>query len=123
MSDLFKLARNIPLRWGGAHPALMAHQVLGDLPVLGAIFTITVPTGGDGSTVNVGHYSRSGHERTFASINAAAYRGLIYFSLIINWTDAEGGTVAEVLPAFGATSMTIFIWLRDELGNCDHFSI
>jgi penicillin G amidase len=63
-------------RWGEAHPALMAHQVLGDLPVLSAIFTITVPTGGDGSTVNVGHYSMSGHEQPFASINAAAYRGL-----------------------------------------------
>jgi beta-lactamase class A len=47
----------------------------------------------------------------------------VYFSLIINWTDAEAGPVAEVLPAFGATSMTIFTWLRDELGNCDNFSI
>jgi hypothetical protein len=43
--------------------------------------------------------------------------------LIINWTDAQAGLVAEVLPAFAATSMTIFTWLRDELGNCDHFSI
>jgi beta-lactamase class A len=47
----------------------------------------------------------------------------VYFALIINWTDAEAGPTAEVLPAFAATSMTIFTWLRDELGNCDHFSI
>jgi beta-lactamase class A len=47
----------------------------------------------------------------------------VYFCLIINWTDAEAGPVAEVVPAFGATSMTIFTWLRDELGNCDRFTI
>jgi penicillin amidase len=63
-------------RWGEAHPARMAHPVLGDLPVLGSIFSITVPTGGDGSTVNVGHYSMSARERPFANTHAAAYRGL-----------------------------------------------
>lgn len=47
----------------------------------------------------------------------------VYFSLIINWTDAEAGPVAEMLPAFATTAMTIFTWLRDELGNCEHFSI
>jgi hypothetical protein len=29
----------------------------------------------------------------------------------------------EVLPSFAATSMTIFTWLRDELRNCDRFSV
>ena len=47
----------------------------------------------------------------------------VYFSLIINWTDAEAGPVAEVQPTFLTTAMTIFTWLRDELGNCDRFSI
>jgi hypothetical protein len=47
----------------------------------------------------------------------------VYFALIINWTDAEAGATAEVLPAFAATSRTIFTWLRDELGNCDRFTI
>jgi len=42
----------------------------------------------------------------------------VYFSMIINWTDAEAGPVAEVLPRFATTAMTIFTWLRDELGNC-----
>jgi penicillin G amidase len=63
-------------RWGEAHAARMEHPLLGDLPVLGGIFSITVPTGGDGSTVNVGHYSMSARERFFASTHAAAYRGL-----------------------------------------------
>jgi beta-lactamase class A len=47
----------------------------------------------------------------------------VYFCLIINWTDAEGGTSAEVQPAFLETGMTIFTWLRDALSNCERFSI
>jgi beta-lactamase class A len=42
----------------------------------------------------------------------------VYFSLIINWTDAQGGTVAEEQGHFAAAVMKIFTWIRDELGNC-----
>jgi beta-lactamase class A len=47
----------------------------------------------------------------------------VYFSLIINWTDAEGGTTADEGPAFAAASMQIFTWIRDELSNCREFSV
>jgi beta-lactamase class A len=42
----------------------------------------------------------------------------VYFSLIINWTDGEGGVVADVLPEFTERSTKIFTWIRDELGSC-----
>lgn len=42
-----------------------------------------------------------------------------YFSLMINWTDAEGGSVAEVGGPFGASCMRIFTALRDALGGDD----
>jgi beta-lactamase class A len=42
----------------------------------------------------------------------------VYFSMIINWTDAEGGTVADEQGQFAAVAMNIFTWLRDELANC-----
>ena len=39
----------------------------------------------------------------------------VYFSLIINWTDAEAGPLAEVEPLFVAAGRTIFTLVRDRL--------
>lgn len=39
-----------------------------------------------------------------------------YFSMIINWTNEEAGTVAEVVPSFAARSKQIFTWIRDSFG-------
>ena len=39
----------------------------------------------------------------------------VYFSLIINWTDAEAGPLAEVEPQFVAAGRTIFTLVRDRL--------
>jgi penicillin amidase len=63
-------------RWGAAHPAAMEHPVFTGQPVLGALFDIEVETGGDSTTVNVGHYLIADPARPFASIQAASYRGL-----------------------------------------------
>jgi penicillin amidase len=63
-------------RWGEAHPARMAHAIFEDLPALGWLFNLAVATGGDGVTVNVGHYVIRDRERPFASVHAASYRGL-----------------------------------------------
>lgn len=46
--------------WGEEHYALFDHAFTG-MPVIGDWFTVTQPVGGDGSTLNVGHFSyRSG---------------------------------------------------------------
>jgi penicillin G amidase len=43
-------------RWGSAHPARSIHKPLGNVPALAKLFDVTVPTGGDPWTVNVGQY-------------------------------------------------------------------
>jgi penicillin G amidase len=63
-------------RWGEAHPARMLHPIFKDQPVLGPLFTIEHPSGGDNVTVNVGHYRPSNEAAPFASVHAASYRGL-----------------------------------------------
>jgi beta-lactamase class A len=40
----------------------------------------------------------------------------VYFAVILNWTDAEGGTVAELGPAFTAVAYAAFTMIRDRLG-------
>jgi penicillin G amidase len=43
-------------RWGTAHVARSIHKPLGNVPALAKLFDVTVPTGGDPWTVNVGQY-------------------------------------------------------------------
>jgi len=62
--------------WGDAHPATMAHPILGTIPVLQNLVNIVQPVGGDSVTVNVGHYSQQNNANPFASIQGASYRGL-----------------------------------------------
>jgi penicillin amidase len=63
-------------RWGEAHPARMAHAVLGDQPWLAWLFNIETAIGGDGTAVNVGHYALGDQREPFVSSHAASYRGL-----------------------------------------------
>jgi len=59
--------------WGEAHQALWDHPFTGQ-PVIGGLFTVREPMGGDGSTVNVAHFSF----RTpgFDVFHAASYRAI-----------------------------------------------
>lgn len=41
----------------------------------------------------------------------------VYYSLIINWTDAEGGSTSEVMVSYITAARTIFTLLRDRLGR------
>ena len=45
-------------------------------------------------------------------------RRWVYFGMTINWTDAEGGNLAQEAPRFGSVVMQIFTLLRDRLGTC-----
>jgi beta-lactamase class A len=40
----------------------------------------------------------------------------VYFALILNWNDDEGGTVASVGPAFTSVTHAAFTMIRDRLG-------
>lgn len=68
-------------RWGDVHRADFDHP-LGDLPVIGAMFENRVPVPGDGSTVNVAHFSyASGNYDVF---HAASMRAIYDLSDLNN---------------------------------------
>jgi penicillin G amidase len=58
-------------RWGDAHPAVFAHPILRNIPVLGSFATINIPSPGDDSTVD-----RGAPNALFQSVHGAAYRGV-----------------------------------------------
>jgi penicillin amidase len=63
-------------RWGEAHRAAMVHPIFRSIPVLGAWFRIQPPTGGDGTSVNVGHPALRNDADPYANVHGPTYRGL-----------------------------------------------
>lgn len=62
--------------WGAAHPAVSAHRLLGELPVLGNWFNLTTVRGGDSSTVDVGSYHVDDEETAFHNGWGPGFRAL-----------------------------------------------
>lgn len=63
-------------RWGDAHPAAMRHEPLTHVAPLRFLFDLSVPTGGDTYTVNVGNMNLRDPELPFANIHAAGFRAI-----------------------------------------------
>jgi penicillin amidase len=64
-------------RWGEAHPAVLGHRPFEEVPWLRRLFSVRVPVGGDGATVNVAPaLARPATGEMFASGHGASYRGL-----------------------------------------------
>jgi len=63
-------------RWGQAHPAISSHRPFGNVAALARFFDVTVPTGGDSWTVNVGQYSASNAGPPFANRLAPSLRAI-----------------------------------------------
>ena len=61
--------------WGRAHTARSIHNPLGNVPVLAKLFDVTVPTGGDPWTVNVGQYWLN-EKQPFQNRHAASLRAV-----------------------------------------------
>jgi len=61
-------------RWGVAHAAKSSHQPFDNVPQLAPYFNVTVPTGGDPFTVNVGNYWLNDTKTPFANRHAASMR-------------------------------------------------
>jgi penicillin G amidase len=59
-------------RWGEAHPAVFAHPMLRNLPILGALSTFSVPSPGDDTTIDRGGPAYN----QFQSVHGPAYRGV-----------------------------------------------
>lgn len=68
-------------RWGDVHQADFDHP-LGDLPVIGAMFENRVPVPGDGSTVNVAHFSYA--SGSYDVVHAASMRAIYDLSDLNN---------------------------------------
>jgi penicillin amidase len=63
-------------RWGDAHPALSSHKPFGNVAALARFFDVSVPTGGDSWTVNVGQYWPNSERMPFANRHAASLRAI-----------------------------------------------
>ncbi|WP_395057204.1 penicillin acylase family protein [Polaromonas sp.] len=62
--------------WGQAHQALSAHRPFSNVPALARFFDVSVPTGGDAFTVNVGQYWPNDAKFPFANRHAASLRAV-----------------------------------------------
>jgi penicillin amidase len=71
-------------RWGEAHFARHEHRPFGRVPWLAPFFDITVPTGGDAYTVNVGRNRMEDNARPFANTHAASLRAIYDLSDLEN---------------------------------------
>ncbi len=63
-------------RWGDAHPAQSSHRPLGNVPMLAPLFDVSVPSGGDTFSVNVGQYWPNDPKLPFANRHAASLRAI-----------------------------------------------
>jgi len=61
-------------KWGDMHQARFPHPVLGRLPVVGRLFTLSVPTGGDNSTINRGTPRIANEAKLFDHVHGASLR-------------------------------------------------
>jgi penicillin amidase len=71
-------------RWGTAHYARHEHRPFGRVSWLAPFFDITVPTGGDAYTVNVGRNKLDDNARPFANTHAASLRAIYDLSNLEN---------------------------------------
>jgi len=87
-------------RWGDAHLATFAHPVLRNMPVLGRLTTIALPSDGDDTTINHG-----GMDATMRNIHGAGFRGVydladLERSLFIATPGQSGNPLSRTSRAF-----------------------
>ena len=63
-------------RWGDAHRAISEHKPFGKIWPLKRFFDVSVPSAGDGFTVNVGQYKLDDSDQAFANRHAASLRAI-----------------------------------------------
>ncbi|MCY4406333.1 MAG: penicillin acylase family protein [Rhodospirillaceae bacterium] len=63
-------------RWGEAHAVHMKNRILGEIPVIGSWFEVTMPTGGEKETVKAGGFDVADPDRPFSQNHGAGYRAV-----------------------------------------------
>jgi penicillin amidase len=85
-------------RWSRLHVARSPHDVFDRVPLLGRLFSLETPLGGDASTVDVGSYRRDG---TFVMTAGPSYRQVIDLSDLAKSryviTTGQSGNVFDAL--------------------------
>ena len=67
-------------RWGDAHPAHSRHRIFTSIPVIGWLFDISLPIGGDPYTVMQANTRIADDDQPFAAVHGAALRALFDLS-------------------------------------------
>ncbi|MDI9333780.1 MAG: penicillin acylase family protein [Cytophagales bacterium] len=62
--------------WGTVHPAISSHRPFSSVPVLKRLFTVSTPSAGDPTTVNVGQYFLTEIDQPYANRHAASLRAI-----------------------------------------------
>jgi penicillin amidase len=91
-------------QWGRAHVALSENQVLGQLPVIGPLFNVQVPSAGGNYTLNRGMVDFR-EQRPFANRNASSYRAIYDLSdldrsLFMQTTGQSGNPFSPLYRSF-----------------------
>ena len=63
-------------RWGEAHAVQAQHRILGQVPLIGPLFEIDMPHGGEKDTVNAGGYDVTNETDPFRQIHGPGYRAV-----------------------------------------------
>ena len=63
-------------RWGTAHQAIGSHRPFGEIPFLAKFFNISIPSAGDGNTVNVGKMSFKNPSEPYSADVAPGLRAI-----------------------------------------------
>lgn len=63
-------------RWGEAHAVQAKHRILGQVPLIGPLFEIAMPHGGEKDTVNAGGYDVTNEANPFRQIHGPGYRAV-----------------------------------------------
>lgn len=84
-------------RWGEEHPASMPHRPFGELPVLGRLFSLAMPVGGDATTVAVAAWRALGPAGPFPAHHGAGLRLVVDLAEPGVWAITATGQVGHPL--------------------------
>jgi len=78
LADLSQRYGNDPAawRWGIAHSVKASHRVLGQVPLIGHLFEITLPHGGEKDSINAGGFDVTDENDPFGQIHGPGYRAV-----------------------------------------------
>jgi penicillin amidase len=103
-------------RWGTAHPALFAHPVFHQIPVLGRLFDRQIPADGSADTVDAGGFQFADPDGPYTDIHGPALRAIydlgdldksVFLTALGQSAHVLSPHYADLLPRWRA-----FDWLR-----------